>query len=53
VRVEALSILDNQLIVEMVQAGTNDPMCCPAQRVRNSYALNLERTQSEVLSSTP
>jgi hypothetical protein len=53
VLVDALLIVDNQLIVEMVQAGPDDPMCCPTQRVRNAYGLNLERTLSEVIGSAP
>jgi hypothetical protein len=53
VRVEGLTIADNQVTVEMVQAGPNDPMCCPTQRVRNAYRLNLERALSEVIGSTP
>jgi hypothetical protein len=50
VQIKCLSIKDNQTVVDMVQAGPNDPMCCPTQEVVNTYAL--EGNQLKLVSST-
>jgi hypothetical protein len=38
---------DGRLIVDMVQQGPNDALCCPTQHVVNAYAMQLERLVSE------
>jgi hypothetical protein len=48
--IHAVSIIDNEIVVDMVQAGPDDPMCCPTQWVVNRYVLQndqLEQTSSE------
>ena len=30
---------DGNIMVDMVEAGTDDPLCCPTQHVINTYAL--------------
>jgi heat shock protein HslJ len=37
--IRAFSIETGQVIIEMVTHGPDDPMCCPTQIVRNTYAL--------------
>lgn len=39
VDVTTLAIENDQVVLEMVQQGPNDPMCCPTELVRVSYAL--------------
>jgi hypothetical protein len=39
VQVESLKIENDQIVVEMVQAGPDDPMCCPSQRAVKTYEL--------------
>ncbi len=39
VQVNSVAIEDNQIVVDMVQSGPNDPMCCPSEHVVNAYAL--------------
>lgn len=39
VRVEALSVKPGQVMVEMLAQGPKDAMCCPTQRVRQTYTL--------------
>jgi hypothetical protein len=39
VEIHGVSILDNQVVVDMVQAGPDDPLCCPSQWVANRYTL--------------
>ncbi len=51
-RIYALTIEDGEIVVEMVTHGPDDPMCCPTQWVRETYALEgdeLVQTSSEVL----
>ena len=55
VQVQALTIAGNEIIVEMVNQGPDDPMCCPTQQVVQTYALEgneLVQTSSRVLGST-
>jgi uncharacterized lipoprotein YbaY/heat shock protein HslJ len=52
VQVESLKIENNQIVVEMVQAGPDDPMCCPSQQVVKTYELQgdqLVETSSQVV----
>ncbi len=39
VQIKAVSIVGNEIIVEMVAHGPEDPMCCPTQDVVQTYAL--------------
>ena len=39
VQIKAVSIVGNEIIVEMVTHGPDDPMCCPTQDVVQTYAL--------------
>ena len=39
VQVNSITIPDNQMVVDMVQAGPDDPMCCPSQQVIKTYEL--------------
>jgi heat shock protein HslJ len=39
VLIESLSFDGDEIVVEMVTQGPEDPMCCPTQRVRVRYAL--------------
>jgi heat shock protein HslJ len=38
-RVQALAIADGIITVDMLAHGPDDPMCCPSQRVIETYAL--------------
>ena len=37
--INSLDITRNTIVVDMVQAGADDPMCCPAEHVEQVYAL--------------
>jgi heat shock protein HslJ len=53
-QIRAFSIEAGQIIIEMVTHGPEDPMCCPTQIVRNTYALEgdtLVEMASEVIGS--
>jgi heat shock protein HslJ len=53
VQVNSVAIEDDQIIVDMVQSGPDDPMCCPTQQVINTYALEgdeLSEVSSNVVS---
>ena len=39
VRIYSLAIENNQILVEMVTQGPDDPMCCPTQHVMAAYEL--------------
>ena len=39
VQINSIAIEDNQVVVDMVQSGPTDPMCCPTEHVINTYAL--------------
>ena len=43
VQINALEIVDNAILVDMIAHGPDDPMCCPTQRVRQSYVLEGEQ----------
>ncbi len=52
VQINSITIKDNQIVVDMVQAGPDDPMCCPTQRVVKTYELQgdqLVETSSQVV----
>jgi hypothetical protein len=54
VQVESLKIENKQIVVEMVQAGPDDPMCCPSQQVVKTYELQgdqLVETSSQVVAA--
>jgi heat shock protein HslJ len=42
VQINSLAIEDNQIVVDMVTHGPDDPMCCPTQQVVQTYALQGE-----------
>jgi heat shock protein HslJ len=51
-QIRAFSIQAGQITVEMVTHGPDDPLCCPTQIVRNTYALQgdaLVELESQVL----
>ncbi len=53
VQVNSLKIENNQIVVDMVQAGPDDPMCCPTQQVVKTYELQgdqLVETSSQEVS---
>jgi len=53
-QIQALSIADNEVIVEMITHGPDDPMCCPTQQVVQTYALRdgeLIQTSSQAAGS--
>ena len=39
VQVQSLAIADNQITVEMLAQGPDDPMCCPSQQTTQVYEL--------------
>jgi heat shock protein HslJ len=39
IQINALEIVDNAILVDMIAHGPDDPMCCPTQRVQQSYVL--------------
>jgi heat shock protein HslJ len=56
VDVTSLVITNDQIVVEMVRQGPDDPMCCPTELVRISYALDgnlLVSVDDVVLGSAP
>jgi len=53
VEINSIEIKNNQIQVDMVTQGPDDPMCCPTQRVVKAYALQGEQlmeTSSQVVS---
>lgn len=53
-QINSLTIEDNQIIVDMITHGPNDPMCCPTQQVVQIYELQgdqLLRISSETIGS--
>jgi heat shock protein HslJ len=54
-QINSLSILDGQIVVDMVTHGPDDPLCCPTQHAIQKYELQgeeLVQTSSEVVGST-
>ncbi|MDM8531299.1 META domain-containing protein [Anaerolineales bacterium HSG25] len=55
VKINSLTVADNQVTIDMVQAGPDDPMCCPSQQVIKTFALQdgvLTETSSTVVDSS-
>ncbi len=55
VEINSLAITADQVIVAMVMAGPDDPLCCPTQQVVQAYELQgseLVRTANEVIGSS-
>jgi len=54
VKVNNLAIQDGKVVVELVSAGPNDPLCCPSQRSTLTYQLEgpALKLLSEVKSTT-
>jgi heat shock protein HslJ len=53
VQIEHIAIEDSLVRVTMLQAGPMDPLCCPTQRVVNSYAIDLLQADSQVDAADP
>jgi heat shock protein HslJ len=52
VRINSLAVKGDEIVVDMVTQGPDDPFCCPTQRVVQKYALQgdqLMQTSSQVL----
>lgn len=52
VQINSIAIQGNQTVVDMVQAGPDDPMCCPTQQVVKTYELQgdqLVETSSQLV----
>lgn len=47
VNVTSLWIQDGKIMVGMTQQGPDDPMCCPTERVLNTYVLNGDKLELE------
>lgn len=39
VQINSIAVEDNQIVVDMVQAGPDDPLCCPSQQVIKTFEL--------------
>jgi heat shock protein HslJ len=55
VQINDVKIENSLIVVDMVQAGPNDPMCCPSQHVIKSYSWekdNLVEVSSEVVADS-
>jgi heat shock protein HslJ len=39
IQINSITIEGDQIVVDMVQAGPDDPMCCPSQQVIKAYEL--------------
>jgi heat shock protein HslJ len=59
VSVNQLTIANNQITVDMVTQGPNDPMCCPTQQVTQVYELQgdqlvlVSETKAEATAASP
>jgi heat shock protein HslJ len=52
VQINSLTLENDEIVVDMVNQGPDDPMCCPTQRVVQTYALQgdqLVQTSSQVV----
>ena len=55
VQINSLTIAGNEIDVDMISQGPDDPMCCPTQNVVKTYALQgdqLVETSSQVMGSS-
>lgn len=50
VQINSVEIANGQIVVDMVQAGPDDPLCCPTQHVVNTY--DLQGDQLVLVNST-
>jgi len=48
VKIKSFAIVDEQIVLEMVTHGPDDPMCCPTQIVRRTYTFK----DSELIEAT-
>jgi len=51
IRINSLAVKGDEIVVDMVTQGPDDPLCCPTQRVVQKYALQgeqLMQTSSQV-----
>jgi heat shock protein HslJ len=56
VQINSLTIENNQIVVDMITQGPDDPMCCPTQHVVQTHTLQgdqLVQVSSEVLDAAP
>jgi heat shock protein HslJ len=54
VQINSVSLADNQIVVDMIKAGPNDPLCCPTQHVVETFELQgdqLVQTSNEIVGS--
>lgn len=52
IQINSINIEENQIVVDMIAAGPDDPLCCPTQHVINTYELQdgtLVETSSEII----
>ena len=52
IQINSIAVDSNQIVIDMVQAGPDDPMCCPSQQVIKTYELQgdqLVETSSQVV----
>ncbi len=53
--INSLTVADNQIVIDMVQAGPDDPLCCPSQQVVKTFELQgeqLTEISSDVVEGT-
>jgi hypothetical protein len=56
IKVEAIAIQNDQIVVDMVAHAPTDPLCCPTQRQRVTYELQgdqLIQTAKQAAASSP
>jgi heat shock protein HslJ len=56
VQISSSTIENNEIVVDMIKQGPEDPMCCPTQHVMQTYTLQgdqLVETSSRVLDVAP
>ncbi|MCP4196097.1 MAG: META domain-containing protein [Proteobacteria bacterium] len=54
VKINSIDIVEDQIVIDMVKQGPDDPMCCPTQQVVQTYELQgdqLVETSSEIVST--
>lgn len=53
-QINSISVENNQIVIDMVQAGPDDPLCCPSQQVIKTFELQgeqLTEISSEIVES--
>ena len=57
IKVEAVAIQNDQVVVDMVTHAPTDPLCCPTQRVRVTYEVHgdqlIETSRQPGVAPTP